>query len=571
MSEKRWKYKSYDKQVASSLQSELKINPIICNLLASRGIETYEEAELFFRPKLTHLHDPFLMHQMHNAVDRINEAVSKNEKILFYGDYDVDGTTAVALMSLFFKKIYSNCSFYIPDRYSEGYGISYTGLDWAKKENFSLIIALDCGVTAVEQVAYAKKDGIDFIICDHHLPSDTLPDAVAILNPKKKECTYPFKELSGCGVGFKLCQALTINNNLPEANIFDLIDLACASIASDIVPIVDENRVLAFFGLKKINENPNFGFKALLENQKTQKTLSISDLVFIIGPKINAPGRMAHANAAVELLMSETIEEARTIAVQLNQINLDRRETDTSITEDAILNISELDNYKDKKTIVLSSPTWHKGVVGIVASRIVEKYYRPTIILAENEAGILTGSARSIKGFSIYEALKSCQDLLLKFGGHDYAAGLSITKENFQSFIERMEAVGEKNITKEMLVPEIEIDEAMPLYDISKKVYDIIEQMAPFGPGNMKPIFSTKKLKNGGWSKIVGNNHLKLDLVDDMNTRFSAIGWGLGDYFSLIKDNNYFDICYSIEINEWNGAVNLQLIVKDIKIHDTTS
>jgi single-stranded-DNA-specific exonuclease len=570
MSVKRWKLKKYDHQVADLLQRELKIHPILCQLLASREISDFEEAKHFFRPSLSHLYDPFLMDQMDAAITRIKLAVEHNQKILFYGDYDVDGTTAVSLMSLFFKKFYPNFSFYIPDRYSEGYGISYTGLDFARDHGFELIIALDCGITAVEQVAYAKSFGIDFIICDHHLPSDILPEAIAILNPKKKTCSYPFKELSGCGVGFKLCQAIVKTFELDESFIYDLIDLTCASIASDIVPIVDENRVLAYFGLKKINENPIHGFKALLENQKTQKTLSISDLVFIIGPRINAPGRMAHANAAVELLTCETLEEARAIATELNKFNLDRREADSSITIDAISNINEIENYADKRTIVLSSPEWHKGVVGIVASRIVEKYYRPTIILAENEDGILTGSARSIKGFSIYEGLKKCSDLLIKYGGHDYAAGLSITKENFPLFVDRLEQVGMECITDDLLVPEVEIDSELPLYDITPKFYNIMEQMAPFGPANMRPVFCTKKLRDNGKSRIVGkNNHLKLEMMDEMNTNFSAIGWGFGDYFDAIKDKKYFDICYTIEENEWNGKVSLQLNIKDIKIHDT--
>ncbi|MBP7477232.1 MAG: single-stranded-DNA-specific exonuclease RecJ [Chitinophagales bacterium] len=565
--EKRWKIKQADEAKKAALCDTLKVHPIICQILVQRGIETFDDAKTFFRPNLDQLHDPFLMDGMQAAVDRIGRAIENGEKIMFYGDYDVDGTTAVSLISLFFKNFYDNTCFYIPDRYSEGYGVSYQGLDWAVEQGVDLIIALDCGVTAVDQVAYAKARNVDFIICDHHLPSDVLPDAIAVLDPKKKSCSYPFKELSGCGVGFKLCQALSIQYKLPSTHYLDLIDLTCASIASDIVPIVDENRVLAYFGLAKFNQNPLPAFKAMMENQKVKKDMSIMDLVFMIGPRINAPGRLAHANAAVELLMCTSFEEARELSANLHDINADRKQIDLLITQEANIQIEEMGNIQSKRTLVLFSKAWHKGVVGIVASRIVEKYYRPTIILAENEDGLLTGSARSIKGFSIYEGIKSCADLLVKFGGHDFAAGLTLHKDHVGDFIERFEEAGRQVITDDMLVPEIEVDAEISLYEISQKFYHILKQMAPFGPANMNPVFCTRNLCDGGYSKKIGENHLKLDLVDEMNNRISALGWGFGAHITDIQAGKLFDICYSIEENEWNGVVSLQLNIKDIKVH----
>jgi single-stranded-DNA-specific exonuclease len=565
MLEKKWVVPERNESKIKSLQEELKIHPILCQLLVQRGIDTYQEAKDFFRPSLDHLHDPFLMDGMREAVDRITIALQKKEKILFYGDYDVDGTTAVSLITMFFKKFYTNIAFYIPDRYLEGYGVSYKGLDWAADNCFTLIISLDCGVTAIDQVTYAKAKGMDFIICDHHLPGDDLPDAIAVLDAKKKTCNYPYKELSGAGVGFKLCQALATEYDLPASYYLDYIDLLAASIASDIVPITGENRVLAFFGLKKINENPIPGFKAMLYQQKVDRKLNIMDLVFIIGPRINAPGRLAHANAAVEILTSETVEQATEMALTINEVNADRKEIDTSITIEAKAIVEAIPDLDKKRTIVLSSDQWHKGVIGIVASRIVEKHYRPTIILAENEDGILTGSARSIKGFSIYEGLKECADLLIKYGGHDFAAGLSLTKENLPAFCERFEAAAAKVLTLEMLTPEIEIDAELSLSDINQKFYNVLDQMAPFGPGNMRPVFTTKGLKDSGYSKKVKEDHIKLSARNEMGVVMNGIGFGLGEHYENVHSGNIFDICYVIEENVWNNQTSLQLNLKDIR------
>ena len=568
--QKRWVERELENLAAiAALQDSLKIDKVLVSLLVKRGITNYEDARSFFRPDLSELHDPFLMQDMAIAVSRINQAITSGEKILIYGDYDVDGTTSVALTFSFFKKLYSEIDFYIPDRYLEGYGVSLKGIDYAAENQFSLIIALDCGVTAIEQVAYAKNLGVDFIICDHHLPSETIPDAVAVLDPKQNDCPYPFKELSGCGVGFKLCQALCMHWDCSKENVYQLLDLVAVSIASDIVPIVGENRILAYFGLKKLNENPNNGLKSLIEwANLEEKNITISDVVFSLGPRINAPGRMAHAKASVEILISEDPSIGRKMAESLNLVNDKRRATDELMTSEALESIALDLNIGDKKTIVLHHPDWHKGVVGIVASRLVEKFYRPTIIFSETD-GVLTGSARSIKGYSIYQGIKTCEHLVNQFGGHDFAAGVSMPKANFEEFVKTFENEASKIITNEMLVPEIEIDAELLFSEVTMSFFNILNRMAPFGPHNMQPVFVTKNLKDAGGTKIVGKNHIRFHLKDESGKTFNGICFGLADWYQIddIKRNS-IDICYTIQENHYNGKVTLDLMIKDIKIID---
>jgi single-stranded-DNA-specific exonuclease len=509
------------------------------------------------------------MKVMQTAVERIEIARAQGEKILIYGDYDVDGTTSVALMYSFLREFDLNIDFYIPDRYLEGYGVSLKGIDFAAENQFSLIIALDCGVTAIEQVAYAKNVGVDFIICDHHLPSETIPDAIAVLDPKQVDCPYPFKELSGCGVGFKLCQALCMHWDCSKEKVYQLLDLVAVSIASDIVPIIEENRILAYFGLKKLNENPNNGLKSLIEwANLEEKNITISDVVFSLGPRINAPGRMAHAKASVEILISEDPSIGRRMAESLNLVNDKRRATDELMTSEALESIALDINIGDKKTIVLHNPDWHKGVVGIVASRLVEKFYRPTIIFSETD-GVLTGSARSIKGYSIYQGIKTCEHLVNQFGGHDFAAGVSMPKANFNEFVKTFENEASKIITNEMLIPEIEIDAELLFNEVTMSFFNILNRMAPFGPHNMQPVFVTKNLKDAGGTKIVGKNHIRFHLKDESGKTFNGICFGLADWYQIddIK-RNPIDICYSIQENHYNGKVTLDLMIKDIKIID---
>lgn len=586
--EKRWALKEQgDPEIVRSLSQALNINIHLANLLVQRDIKTFEQARDFFRPQLSHLHDPYDMKDMDKAVDRIERAMEEGEKILVYGDYDVDGTTAVALVYSFIKEQYIQVEFYIPDRYSEGYGISYKGIDYAFENGFTLIIALDCGIKAIEKVKYASQRGIDFIIGDHHRPGDELPPASAVLDPKRLDCSYPYNELSGCGVGFKLIQAIAIRKEIPLENIVKYLDLVVISIASDIVPITGENRILSYFGLKQLNRSPRPGIEAILKysnirhNLQDQafarnrelyfnRELNISDLVFLIGPRINAAGRMESGNNSVRLLISDSMEAADEIAKQINENNDERRSLDTQTTRDA-LEMIEADKLTPfAKSTIVYDPSWHKGVIGIVASRLTENYYRPTIVLTRSN-GLITGSARSIKDFDVYDAIDACSDLLEHFGGHKYAAGLSLKQENLEPFRKRFEEIVASTITEEMLVPEIEIDADININQINKKFFDILKQFAPFGPGNMAPIFRSQKVIGSEDIRIVGNNHLKLSVVHPHISSFpmDAIAFGMGEYFDRIRNQELFHICFHIEMNEWNGNKKLQLNIKDIKMTDS--
>lgn len=569
--QKNWIFKPIDQDNVTQLQSSLQINPILLDLLVQREIYTYEEAKSFFRPELTMLHDPFLMKGMDKAVLRIMEAIDKKQNILIYGDYDVDGTTSVALVLQFLRQFHSNVDFYIPNRYEEGYGVSIQGIDYAKENNVDLIISIDCGVSALKAIEYSNSLGMDFIVCDHHLPSEILPPALAILDPKQRDCEYPFKELSGCGVGFKLCTAIATTRNMPDDTYLRYIDLVAVSIASDIVPIVGENRILAYFGLKKLNENPTMGLKILKKQAGfVEKDLTISDVVFSLGPRINAPGRMAHAGASVEILICQDESDGEKFASSLSMHNTARRETDEQITGEAIAEIGELTDLKNKRTIVLANETWSKGVIGIVASRMVERYHKPTIIFAEKD-GILTGSARSIKGFSIYNGINACSSEVIQFGGHDFAAGLSIEKSRFEAFRNRFEEEADKVITEDMFLPTIEIDRELKFGDITDKFYKMVDQMAPFGPQNMQPVFATFNLRDAGKTKKVGKtgNHIRFEMEDENGIRYNGIAFGLGDTIENFQDLKQFsfDICYHIQANEFNGKISLDMIIKDVKIN----
>ena len=551
-----------DKNIVFALQECLGVSELVATLLAQRGIETFEEAKQFFRPQLSDLYNPFLMKDMDKAVERLHRAINSNEKILVYGDYDVDGTTAVSLMYLFLKEKCKHVEYYIPDRYDEGYGVSYKGIDYAKRNNFSLIICLDCGIKAVEKVAYARNKDVDFIICDHHRPGDTLPLAVAVLDPKRSDCDYPFKELSGCGVGFKLAQAYHQQYNLPFEDLVPLLDLVVVSIAADIVPMIDENRVLSFYGLQQLNTSPRIGLKALMDVASRKNSFSITDVVFSLAPRINAAGRIEHGNKAVELLVQQDFSIAKEKADYIDNHNFSRKELDKSITREALAMIVQGAN-----STVVCNEKWHKGVVGIVASRLIETHYRPTIVLTESN-GKLTGSARSVSGFDIYNAIDACSDLIEQFGGHKYAAGLTLKKENLTAFIQRFEEVVSTTITAEMQIPKINIDLEMPMQDITIKTYRIIEQMAPFGPSNCRPIFMTKGVIDNGSGRLIGQdkNHLKLAITNTSNSKtLDGIGFGMSDYFSTIKDKQPFDVCFILELNEWNGTSKLQLRVRDIR------
>jgi single-stranded-DNA-specific exonuclease len=580
--EKRWVLKPQgNNDLVRHLSKVLNINENLANLLGQRGVSSYDQAKSYFRPQLEHLHDPFLMKDMHLAVERIEKALKKGEKILVYGDYDVDGTTAVALVYTFLKSIHNSVDFYVPDRYSEGYGISFKGIDYAVENGFTLIIALDCGIKAVEKVAYAKERKVDFIICDHHRPGDTLPAAIAILDPKRDDCTYPYKELAGCGIGFKLVQAFAWKNNIAFSSLEEYLDLVVVSIASDIVPITGENRMLAFYGLKRINSQPRAGLEAILnvsnkysklngqEGAERQyiRELTINDLVFIVGPRINAAGRIKSARTSVELLITKDPGEAFELGNQINKQNTDRKALDTLATHHALEIMHTDTSLYDKKSTVLYHPEWHKGVIGIVASRLIETYYRPTIILTQSE-GMITGSARSIKGFDIYDAVDACGDLLEHFGGHMYAAGLSLRPENLDRFKDRFEEYVCTHLPEELAIPEIEIDAMLNLQDVTRKFFDVLKQFAPFGPGNMSPVFETDNVIDAGKAKIVGNNHLKLEVFqrDVRSEPISCIAFGQGEEnFEYIRDGNPFNICYHIEENEWNGKKSFQLNIKDIK------
>ena len=568
----KWIYTTLSEQqceIQNKLADELSISPVLSQLLVQREIFTYDDARNFFRPDLANLHDPFLMADMDKAVERLTKAMRHNEKIMVYGDYDVDGTTSVSLVYKFLQKFHNNIDFYIPDRYNEGYGISIQGIDYAAQNGFKLIIALDCGIKAVEKVKYASSLGVDFVICDHHTPDAVLPPAVAVLDPKRDDCNYPYKHLSGCGVGFKLMQAFAIVNNIDFAHLTPLLDLLALSIASDIVPITGENRILAFFGLKQINSNPSVGLKGILEVcGLTDKEITISDIVFKIGPRINASGRMKLASEAVELLVSSNPVFAKEKSDTINEYNNDRKDLDKNITDEAIALIASDERYATRRSIVVHKPDWHKGVIGIVASRLSEEYYKPSIVLT-NSNGLASGSARSVPGFDIYKAIDSCRDLLETFGGHMYAAGLSMKEENIPLFTERFEQFVSETILEEQTYPQIEIDALLEFKDITPKFFRVLKQFGPFGPGNMKPVFASKKVFDYGTSRLVGKEqeHLKLELVDSSSENvMNGIAFRMYAYNDHLKALNPLDICYTIEENTFNGNTNIQLMIRDIKI-----
>ncbi len=555
-------------EIKTTLANELSISPILAQLLIQRGITTYDEARSFFRPDLSDLHDPFLMKDMDKAVERLTKAMQRNEKILVYGDYDVDGTTSVSLVYRFLIKFYSNLDFYIPDRYNEGYGISTKGINYASDNNFKLIIALDCGIKAVEKVKYAQSLGIDFIICDHHNPDDELPPAVAVLDPKRDDCEYPYKHLSGCGVGFKFMQAFASVNNIDFEQLTSLLDLVALSIASDIVPITGENRILTAFGLKQINSNPSTGVKAIIEvSGLKDKEISISDIVFKIGPRINASGRMKLASEAVELLVARDYAFAYKRSSTINIYNNDRKDLDKNITDEALSLIQGDETYAQRRSIVVYKPDWHKGVIGIVASRLSEEYYKPTIVLTESN-GFASGSARSVSGFDLYKAVESCKDLLENFGGHMYAAGLTMKTENVDEFTHRFEEYVAENILEDQTYPQLEIDATLEFKDITPKFFRVLKQFGPFGPGNMKPIFESKNVYDYGSSRLVGKEqeHLKLELIDGSSENvMSGIAFRMYEFNDHLKALNPLDICYTLEENNFNGNVTIQLMIRDIK------
>lgn len=564
LTEKRWTNLEADESEVLELQKQLNIHPILCKLLVLRNIKTFEQAKAFFRPSLEQLHDPFLMKDMDKAIDRIEKAITQQEKILIYGDYDVDGTTAVSVVYSFFRNVYGSIQYYIPDRYTEGYGISFQGIDYASEENVTLIIALDCGIKAHDKINYAKQKGIDFIICDHHLPDETIPNAAAVLDPKRKDCTYPFDELSGCGIGFKLIQAYAIKNGIALENVYKHLDLVATSIASDLVPINGENRILAKFGVDIVNKQPRAGFKALMSELKLTRVLDINDLVFIIGPRINAAGRIAHGSEAVTLLVEEDYDIALEKTKKVQQNNTDRKSLDKDITEEAFALINENEKLQQKKSTVLYQEHWHKGVIGIVASRLIEKYHRPTIILTESN-GKAVGSGRSVPGFDLHDAIDACSNLLVQFGGHKYAAGMTIELDKIEEFTAAFDKIVSERILDEQLIPQIEIDAEIELTDINEKFFNIVEQMAPFGPGNMRPSFVTKDVYDTGYSKVLNGNHLKLNILKDGQNPKNGIGFGMGDYMQLMEQKDTFDICYQLYANVWNGQTKIEFRLKDLK------
>jgi single-stranded-DNA-specific exonuclease len=564
--EKRWRLQTAGKEVVDTLFRELKIHPVLCQILAQRGIRSYEEARLFFRPELSGLHDPFAMKDMDKAVVRILRAMAEGEKIMVFGDYDVDGTTAVSTVFQFLHRRYPLTTFYIPHRYREGYGVSKAGIDQAHANGQTLIIALDCGIKSVDLIAYARTLGIDFIVCDHHLPDEALPPAVAILNPKQRDCPYPFKELCGCGVGFKLVTALCLKMGLPVDIAYEYLDLVATAIAADIVPITGENRILAYYGLKKANNNPNHGIRALSFLSKFDKEFSISNLVFIIAPRVNAAGRMDDATKAVEMFVAETYEEALNRAEELHADNTSRREADSSITEEALSLIENDEALRNRNSTVLFQPHWHKGVVGIVASRLIDHYYRPTIVLTQS-GDYVAGSARSVSGYNVYEAIHQCKDLLLGYGGHFYAAGLTLEPGQVDAFTKRFEEVVQATIHPELLIPEVVVDAEISFADIRPSFFSILKQMEPFGPDNPSPVFVARKVLDTGWSKIVKEEHLRF-VVQQNGIRLSGIGFGLANKFPVIRSGLPFDLLFKIDENEWNGETTLQLKVIDVRAAD---
>ena len=555
------------------LSKKLNCHPVIANLLLQRGITSSEQAQSFFYPSLNMLHDPFLMKDMDKAVERLDRAIAQDEKILIYGDYDVDGTTAVSLLYKYLKHHCNsdNLEYYIPDRYTEGYGVSIKGIDYAAENGFSLMLITDCGIKAVEKVKYANSRQVDIIICDHHTPGDTLPEAIAVLDPQRPDCPYPYKWLSGCGVSFKLVQAHSLKHNLPMSELYKLLDLLCVSIASDIVPITGENRILAYFGLQQLNSNPSLGLKTIIKISGIDKEITINDIVFRIGPRINAAGRVESGRKSVELLTADEKCSAAGIASDINTFNDQRKKLDHDITEEAIRHINQSELEPSKKTTVLFNANWHKGVIGIVASRLTESFYRPTIILTESN-GLATGSARSVKGFDLYYAISQCSEFLENYGGHKYAAGLTLKIENIEPFKQKFERIVRETIDDEMLTPQINIDAKIKLTDITPDLYHMLQKFAPFGPNNTIPVFMTEKVTNFIGTKRVGRNneHLKLVIVDDTracNDR-SGIGFGMGHLYDKVNSGGFFDICYTFQENEFMGKNDIQMIVKDIRLRE---
>jgi len=558
-----------DSFVVDQLANDLHINHAIAILLVQRGIKTFKEAKSFFRPVLSQLHDPFLMKDMDAAVNRLNKAIANGEKIMIYGDYDVDGTTSVALVYSFLSERYKNLDYYIPDRYTEGYGISIKGIDHAYANKISLIIALDCGIKSMEKINYAKEREIDFIICDHHTAGEKIPEAFAVLDPKRMDCSYPYKDLSGCAVGFKFMQAYAISNNIPFDTLFPYLDLVAVSIASDIVPITGENRVLAYFGLKQLNLSPRDGLKAIIKVSGIEnKEIELNDVVFKIGPRINAAGRIESGKSSVELLISTNKVIATEMGDLINDYNNTRRNIDSLITKEALQLIAESKDLLNRNTTVIYNPNWHKGVVGIVASRLTETYFRPTVVLTESN-GFISGSARSVPGFDLYHAIEMCSHLLENFGGHMYAAGLTMKKENYAAFSQKFEEAVSETILKEQLIPVVEVDTVIELSDITPDFYNELKQFQPFGPENLPPVFLTENVADNGSGRIVGNDkeHLKLNLIQEKDPfrEFPAIGFNMASYYNYVSQGHTFDICYHIEENVFMGNTQLQLRIKDIK------
>ncbi len=564
--QKRWRILPHNIELTNALVKALSINSILCQILTQRGIQTFEAAKDFFRPNLNHLHDPWLMKDMEKAVQRIETAFKKNEHILVFGDYDVDGTTSVASMYQFLKKLYSNVDYYIPHRYKEGYGVSKMGIDFAKENNFTLIISLDCGIKSADLIAYAKNLGIDFIVCDHHLPDAILPIAVAILNPKQQDCNYPYKELCGCGVGLKLMQALADKFTLEPESYLQYLDLIATAIAADIVPINGENRTLAYFGLERVNNNPSVGIKTLMQLAAVKDKMTISNLVFIIAPRINAAGRMDDAKKAVQLFIEQDVEQALEYAKILQSDNLDRKEADASITAEALSIIENSNDAITRKSTVVYREYWHKGVVGIVASRLIESYFRPTVVLAKS-GEIVAGSARSVPGFNLYEAIYACKEHLIGFGGHFAAAGLTLEESKIEDFKNAFEEAVSNQITPDQLIPEIIIDAEIKFDEINLNFYNILTQMEPFGPENMRPVFVSKKVYNSGFSKVVKEQHIKFSLKQG-NTTMNGIGFSIASKFSLLEMNRPIDVVYTLDLNEWNGNKSIQIKVIDLRLSE---
>ncbi len=572
--EKKWILKeTAEAETVSQLSSELGVDPVLAELLVQRGISTFQQARSFFRPNLHDLHDPFLMKDMDKAVERVHQAVVQRESILVYGDYDVDGTTAVSLVYSFLRRLTDAIDFYIPERYDEGYGVSYKGIDWAHENGFKLIITLDCGIKANEKVEYARERGIDVIICDHHLPENELPKAVAVLDPKREDCTYPFDDLSGCGVGFKLVQAYSQEYDIPFETLIPLLDLLVVSIASDLVSVTDENRILAHFGLKQLNGSPREGLLAMIQLSGLEPAhVTIDDIVFKIGPRINAAGRMESGGIAVELLTASNVDEAIRIGNEINEHNNERKNIDRRITQEALEMVNSGNCLSCANATIVYNPQWHKGVVGIVASRLVEAFYKPTIVLTKSQGGLVTGSARSVHGFDLYDAIESCSDLLENFGGHLYAAGLTLKEENLDEFCRRMEKAISGTISPVMQTPVVDVDAKLNFSQITPKFLRILKQFQPFGPGNTAPVFLTENVYDNGMGRKVGaeGGHLKLELIQESHPyhHISAIAFNMADFFDHIKTGNSIDVCYSIVENYYRGTANTQLRIKDIHERD---